>query len=212
MRQNPDRQTPERLSTQLKRIADRCVSEEVSVVELLNTIKGSPYLFLSALFSLIFIPPLPLFWLAPLAALVIALVSLQMILGLRGLIPRSVLSLKLPRRIFPTILKATGWLLQKMEYISRPRWLPLTESPILLHLYGFIMLLSAIVLFPPFPIPFWHLLPSLTIFLLSIGLIEQDGLFIVLAILSFMAMLLTLWFLFFYAPHKLLFYWHKYIG
>ena len=193
----------ERLSAQLRIIAQRCEKETVSLGELLNALRGSPYLLLTALLSLLFLPPLPLFWLAPIAGIPIALFGLHMALGIKPIIPARLRDLKLPHKTFPLILKATSRMLRTIEFVSRPRWRLLTGSPLLMNLYGIIIMLTALILTPPLPIPFWHFMPALTLFLLSLGLIERDGLFILMGILSFAATLMFVSLLCFYG-HKLI--------
>ena len=185
MKPLPPTPPEERLSAQLKAIAERCQRGSVSVRELLSTMRGSPYLLLTALLSLIFIPPLPLFWLAPLAGLLIALFGLHMTLGLKPIIPKGLLDLQLPRKIFPAVLKATSALLKSIEYLSRPRWRLISRNEFLMNFYGLVIFLTALMLMPPLPIPFLHFFPALTLFILSLGLVERDGVFIILGLLLF---------------------------
>ena len=113
------------------------------------------------------------------------------------------LELKLPHKIFPAVLKATSRLLRMIEFVSLPRWRLLTAAPLLMNFYGIVILLTAVILCPPLPIPFWHFLPALTLFFLSLGIIERDGVFIVLGLLSFAATISFVSVILFYG-HKLI--------
>jgi hypothetical protein len=181
----PPTPADERLSAQLKAIADRCRRGSVSVRELLATLRGSPYLLLTALLSLIFIPPLPLFWLAPIAGVIIALFGLHMALGLKPIIPDGLLNLQLPQKVLPSVLKATSVLLRKIEFLSRPRWRLISRNELLMNFYGLVIFLTSLMLMPPLPIPFLHFFPALTLFVLSLGLVERDGVFIILGLILF---------------------------
>jgi hypothetical protein len=54
----------------------------------------------------------------------------------------------------------------------------LTASGVLLRLHAFVILLAALALLLPLPIPFTNSFPAWVILLLAGGLLERDGIFI----------------------------------
>ncbi|MEO6995743.1 MAG: exopolysaccharide biosynthesis protein [Lacunisphaera sp.] len=54
------------------------------------------------------------------------------------------------------------------------------------QLHAIVILISAAILLLPLPIPLSNLLPAWAIFLIASGLLERDGLFIVLGYFAFL--------------------------
>jgi len=176
---------PPKLSVQLRAIAERCRSETVTVGELLRTLHGSPTLLLAALLCLPFLPPVSPPGLSIPFGIIIALFGLRLALGQKPIIPRKLLTAKIPQKILPSILAGASRVLQGLELLSAPRWPLLTQAPFLIQIYGAIILVSALLMMLPLPIPFANFLPALTILLFALALIERDGVLIVLGLTSF---------------------------
>jgi hypothetical protein len=69
--------------------------------------------------------------------------------------------------------------------VLRPRWAPLTGTAVLKQLHAIVILVSALILLLPLPIPFSNVLPAWAIFLMACGLLERDGLFVFLGYVAF---------------------------
>lgn len=68
-------------------------------------------------------------------------------------------------------IKGVKW----SQKVIRPRFLPLTASPIAHRLNGIFIFFLAVLLAIPLPIPFTHLIAAVPIFLISLALLEDDG-------------------------------------
>jgi hypothetical protein len=99
-------------------------------------------------------------------------------------LPRRLGSKALPKE---SMLKALGILrrmARRLERFLRPRLPALTSNRSLLRLHGFYVLLMALILAIPFPtVPFIgsNAVAAWPIFLLGLGLIERDGVFVAIA-------------------------------
>lgn len=76
--------------------------------------------------------------------------------------------------------------LKRLEHYVKPRWAVLTNAPATFVIGLFVVLQALLILVP---LPFTGLLPVLTICLFALGLLEKDGLLIIIASLfSFASM------------------------
>jgi hypothetical protein len=119
--------------------------------------------------------------------LAIALIAFRLSLGQRPWLPK-----KLQRKVLPAgfISKVFGFaekLLRFFEKFLRPRLTFLTDTPRLVQLHAIFLLIAALVLLLPIPIPFTNSFPAWAILLLAAGLLERDGLFIIAGYLVFVA-------------------------
>ena len=93
-----------------------------------------------------------------------------------------------PVEVLPdeSVLAAARKILRGFELLLRPRLPWLTGSRTLLQLHSFPIFLAAILLLLPLPVPFSNLIPAFSILLLSAGLLERDGLFLLAGHLTFL--------------------------
>lgn len=178
-----------RLSVQLRAIAERCRDAEVTVAELTATLKGSPYLLLIALLSLPFLTPIPMMGLSTPIGFLFVLFGLRLVFGQTPMIPAALMKMRLPRRFFPALLIGASGFLKAIETFSRPRWSVFFQKGFLYNIYGALILITALLLLPPLPIPYSNFLPALTLVLLSLALIERDGVLLLLGCVMFLATL-----------------------
>jgi hypothetical protein len=178
-----------RLSAQLRDIAQRCREREVTIEEVVQTLKGRPYLLLIALLSLPFLFPIPMVALSSPIGFLFVLFGIRLSLGQTPIVPKRLLTMKLPSKFFPSLLVGASGLLRAIETFSRPRLLFLFRKGFLYNIYGVCILVMAILLMPPLPIPYSNFLPALTLLLFSLAMIERDG---VLLLLGGVSMLGTL--------------------
>ena len=78
-------------------------------------------------------------------------------------------------------------LVRFLEKFLRPRLTMLTDTPLLRQLHALLMLLAALTLLLPLPIPFTNSFPAWTILLIAAGLLERDGFFILAGYVVFVA-------------------------
>jgi hypothetical protein len=181
---------PRKLSDDLAAILREFEVESVTLREVLAVLHGRGYVLLVLLLALPFSTPIPLPGLSTPFGLVIALIALRLALGQKPWLPARLLDTKLPPKLFAKVFAAARKILRAFELLLRPRLLWLTGSPALVQLHAVPVFLSALLLLLPLPVPFSNLLPAFSILLFAGGLLERDGLFIMLGYLGFIASLI----------------------
>ncbi len=68
-----------------------------------------------------------------------------------------------------------------LQKVTHPRLTILTHHPFLHKLHGLLIFILGLILSLPLPIPFTNLLSAIPLLLLGIGLLEEDGIVIILA-------------------------------
>lgn len=181
----PIRKTPRKLSEELAALHVRAGARAVTLREVIYALRGRAYLLLIILLALPFIQPVPLLGLSTPLGLAIVLIALRLSLGQRPWLPMRIQRVKLPAGFFGRLMTVTERLLRFLESVLRPRWAALTETALLKQLHAIVILISALILLLPLPIPFSNLLPAWAIFFMACGLLERDGLFIFLGYVAF---------------------------
>jgi hypothetical protein len=97
------------------------------------------------------------------------------------LMPKKILRYKIPRSTAINILKGSIMVLKKFENVLKPRAQMLTDRYSMNVINGILLVFSAFLLMLPLPIPLTDTLPAYCIFLLSAGILESDGYFIMIS-------------------------------
>jgi hypothetical protein len=178
---------PRKLSVELADLRVAAGDRAITLREVIQVLGGRAYMLLVLLLALPFITPIPLPGLSTPFGLAIVLIAFRLSLGQRPWLPK-----KLQRKVLPAgfISKVFGFaekLLRFFEKFLRPRLTFLTDTPRLVQLHAIFLLIAALVLLLPIPIPFTNSFPAWAILLLAAGLLERDGLFIIAGYLVFVA-------------------------
>ena len=180
-------QKPRKLSEELAELRTRAGERAVTLREVLYVLGGRGYLLLVLLLALPFITPIPLPGLSTPFGLAIALIALRLSLGQRPLLSKNLQRRELPAGFIGRLFGVAGKVLHFLEKFLRPRVTFLTDTPLLAQLHAVLMLLAAVALLLPLPIPFTNSFPAWTILLLAAGLLERDGVFILGGYVVFIA-------------------------
>lgn len=167
-----------KLSEDLALILREFEVENVTLREVMAVMHGRGYVLLVMLLALPFSTPIPLPGLSTPFGLVIALIGVRLALGQKPWLPRRLLDTRLSPRFFVKVFAAARKILRGFEYFLRPRQLWITGSRRLLQFHAVPIVLCALLLLLPLPIPFSNMLPAFSILLLAAGLLERDGAFI----------------------------------
>lgn len=172
-----------RLSATLLRIASKPGRDRIFIRDLLAELDHraiAAMLFIFAVPNTIPVPPgvsgvlgAPLIFLAA-----------QLMLGRRPWLPRIISDRSFARTDFEKVVVKVGPWLGKAERLMRPR-LKILSKPPAEYLVGAMVLLLAIILF--LPIPLGNMLPAIAICVFALGLIERDGIWILIGTLTALA-------------------------
>lgn len=178
-------------------------NEKISVEEILHLLSGKGYPLLLILLSLPFCQPIQIPGFSTPFGLLIAFIGLRMAFGHRLWWPQWILKQTVSRNTLKKIVDKSTWILDKIGKIAHPRlswannhWFSHTLAGLVIAFLGFVLAL-------PLPIPLSNLIAAWGILCLSIGLLEEDGLFTGLGYLAALICLAFFVFIIFSINHLL---------
>jgi hypothetical protein len=125
--------------------------------------------------------PVPLAGFSALVGSGIILVGCQLALGYeKPALPQRIAQQELSPGASQKLLKNLNRLLQPIERLARLRFSRFSNSWWGYRIIGVCLAWNALLMSLPLPIPFTNLFPAYTILFLAIGLLESDGLFILI--------------------------------
>lgn len=152
--------------------------ERISLRELTNSLGDRGFGLLVLIFALPnIIPMIP--GVSTVSGVVIALVGLQMMIGRHApWMPAFVAEKSMPREQLAAMVDRTVSWVERLERVAQPRWTGMTRGPMHVVLGAMFVLLGAILALPlswigNFP-------PGVALVVLSIGMLEEDGLLVAL--------------------------------
>ena len=162
----------------------------ISIRKILRILSGKGRLLILILLALPFCLPLPLPGMSVPFGLLIAFFGVRMTLGKGMWLPSKILSKKIKTSpILKKILKKTLWLVKITQGWSHPRLQWMSMHPVMKIVNGLVIALLGLALAVPFPIPFSNVTAAWAIFILSFGIMKDDGIFI---LLGYVLLLITL--------------------
>lgn len=158
----------------------------ITLSELIQRVGNDGLLILVTLLTLVFLIPISIPGVSTVFGAAILLISVSRLFGRALWIPSKLEHRVIgTRKLRPLLRKALSWL-KKLERISRPnriQWL-VAEGPIGV-INNAALILGAVLLMMPFGlIPFSNTFPAVAILFLAIGLLQRDGLCILLGHVS----------------------------
>lgn len=178
---------PRKLSEELAELRMRAGERAITLREVIYVLGGRAYMLLVLLLALPFITPIPLPGLSTPFGLAIALIAFRLSLGQRPLLSKKLQRKELPAGFIGKVFTLAEKVLRFFEKFLRPRLTFLTDTPLLQQLHAVLMLVAALTLLLPIPIPFTNSFPAWAILLLAAGLLERDGIFILAGYVVFAA-------------------------
>jgi hypothetical protein len=168
----------DRLSAILLAIAKAQDKDRISIGDLLEALRRRALGALMFIFAVPTALPMPPGVSAVVGAPLLFL-SVQLVLGMRPWLPKIITDRSLSRVDFEKVVMTTAPWLAKAESIMKPRLQFMARRP-MVHLVGIVALAMSIVLF--LPIPLGNMLPSVAICIMSLGLLERDGVWVLIGI------------------------------
>lgn len=165
------------LSSELKAVTALFSHGEVTLREVLDRLGANASGWIVLLFSLPFCAPITIPGLSTPFGLAIAVIMARFALGKPAWLPQRLLKVKLPPKFFRTVAKGTERFIGWFEKRIHPRWNWACQPDSRLRLHGWSLCVSALLLALPLGgIPFTNTLPGLALFIGIIGIMERDGL------------------------------------
>jgi hypothetical protein len=177
-----------RLSNELETLRARTKDQSLTLGELKQALKhrGSAMLLvlLALPFCFVAIPGLSIPF-----GIAISCIGVRMMIGHEPWLPRFIMHRRLSTARSQQLLAGAIKLARMVESFVRPRFGFLHTGPIMPRITGLAILIAGLGLMLPLPIPFSNSIPAWAVVLLAIGMMEKDGLCVLLGHLT----VLTTW-------------------
>jgi hypothetical protein len=168
------------LSLMLQTLAGDARRERITMADLLDFLGDRALAALLFVFAVPNVLPMPPGTSILLGAPLVFLAA-QLALGRRPWLPAVIAQRSLRREDFAAIVRRIHPWLTRAERMLRPRAVLLARPP-LEYLVGLVCLLLAIVVL--LPVPLGNMLPALAISLMALGILEHDGLWILVGLVT----------------------------
>jgi hypothetical protein len=174
------------ISQRLRALVRAMPRTGITLSELIQRVGNDGLLILVALLTLVFLIPVSIPGVSTVFGAAILLISVSRLFRRDLWIPAKLQHRVIgTRKLRPLLRKALSWL-KKIEYVSRPNrinWL--VADGVMDMINSVALILGAVLLMMPFGlIPFSNTFPAVAILFLAIGLLQKDGVSVLLGHLS----------------------------
>lgn len=166
---------------------------EITLGKIVDHVEGESLLIVSLISILPFMQPIPLPGLSSILGLVVMLQGIGLMFWSKPILTKKMKSIVITKERFDMIYKAAVKFSSFTSKISTLKH-PITSTRASHVCCGFAIFLAAAFLSLPLPIPFSNLVPALSIFLICVGLLEED---IILILIGFGITFTVSWMAFF---------------
>jgi hypothetical protein len=179
---------PVRTSKLLRDLLEKNPDKTFTVQKIIDSVGGTSSFGTSLLaFSIPEVLPIPIPGLFTVVVIPTGIISAQMIAGNKQLkLPKFILKRTIHRKALATVIHSILPFLEKTEKYVKPRWSWAVHPASKRFIGAFIFLLAVAI---ALPIPWTNMPLATSIFIISLGLIEKDGMMITLGILIGLASL-----------------------
>jgi len=167
----------------IKILQEMSDTETIYIKTIFDVFSGRGYPLIIMCLSLPFCLPLQIPGFSTPFGILIAFLGLRMIFGHTVLLPKSVLEKSITKETLTKVLDSSLKLIKKIKRFSSPRLSWLHSSTIMYALNGFLTVTLGLLLALPLPIPLTNIISAWALMLLHFGLLEDDGLFILVGYL-----------------------------
>lgn len=161
----------------LDEIERKCDSGDITLQDIVDIFGADGHYVLIAFLIIPFLQPIPLLGLSTPFGLLIAFISLMAYLQRPPRLPQRWASLKLSAKTVKRIAAASETAFDKATFFSHPRH-PVFFKGLFRHLNMGVLVLNAVLLALPLPIPFSNAIPAWAVAVHAIAQLEEDGIFV----------------------------------
>lgn len=182
------RDTTESLSAALYDTIENIQGHTITLRYLFTLIGEQGLLFLCALLTIPFLIPVSIPGVSTVFGAAIILIAVGITFNRIPWLPARIMDRPLEtEKLIPTLTKGAHMVARMDRYI-RPRLLKLTHGTVMNRVNGLALVAGgSLLIFPLGLIPFSNTLPAFAILFLAIGILQRDGLFVMLGYLMMLA-------------------------
>lgn len=201
-------ETPEKIETEqeeveslrekIVKIIDQMPPDKVTLAEIIDIVGPDSLLLLTVFLSLVFLVPVSIPGVSTVFGFAILFIGVTRLFNWNLWLPKKIMNRQLSsEKLRPALEKALKWI-DRLEKISKPHrqaWIT-GERGIVGIINSLSIILGAVLLMFPFGfVPFSNTLPAIALIFLAIGLMQKDGVSILLGHLSNIATMIYFAFL-----------------
>jgi hypothetical protein len=187
----PLHNTEKSLGETLHQISNTITQERISLRELLELIGEQGLLVFCMFLTIPFLLPVSIPGVSTIFGLVITLVGVGVTLNRVPWLPGRLMNRTIERIHLIPALERGAKLFARLDKLVRPRWLALTHGETVNRLNGFLLVGCALLLMAPLGlIPFSNTLPAVAILCLAAGMLQRDGIFVLVGYVTMVATLI----------------------
>ncbi len=148
--------------------------ERISLLELQHMAGERGFGFFLALLALPSGVPAPAVGYSIPFSILLFFLAVQMLVGIHEpWLPQRIQQWSVPTSFARVVLEKGSWLLKKIELVSRPRWSWICRSRVGHRALAVAICIMAISMM--IPIPGTNTVPAISIFVIGVGLLDEDG-------------------------------------
>lgn len=167
--------TDQNISKTLKDIAQTMPAQGLTTRELLERLGESGLLILSLVLTVPFLLPVSIPGTSTPFGLLIALIGLSLLTHRTPWLPNRLMNRRLSAENMVMILERGAQFFDRIERWTKPRLLLLTQSTLMHSINGILIIVSAILMMMPLPLPLANALPAYGVLFLTVGNMGRDG-------------------------------------
>lgn len=167
----------------------------ITLKQILTKLSGKGRALIIILLSLPQFLPIPLPGIGTITGIVLIFFGSRIAFEKTPWLPKALLKKTISYKIVKKITNVFLWLYKKFHFLTHPRIFVLSHSRIARVFNGVLIIIMGILLINPIFIPFVAVFHAFTILFMGVGLLEEDGIFIIcsyvffiLTVLFYMAM------------------------
>jgi len=185
---------PVTLTQDLRGVLEHAAGRALRISELLGILRERGYAMVLLLVTLPFMLPVPTMGLSIPAGIAIMLYGVSQIFGTKPWLPGLLARREISHAALQKIVNLFCRITTRLENTLRPRF-QFMFWPGMNVLIGSSLIFLAFCMSLPLPLPFTNGVPAFGITLLLLGLIERDGLFVLLGMLTCVVIAVILYFI-----------------
>jgi hypothetical protein len=197
-----------KLSDELVRLSRVCDKDPLVLSQLIRALRSRGHAVITLFMSFPFMLPVPLPGLSMLLGAIIILCGIRISAHARPWIPRKWRKRKISGKLLIKVFHVGERVVRKFERVTRPRWRTLATDKRVITTSGIMLAVCGLLLSLPYP-PGTNFPPAIAIILISLGVLEEDFLFIALGFLAFIFNIFFFAAITFYGVEAIQWIWQK---
>lgn len=152
----------------------------ISIKTIFSVLAGKGYAALFIILSLPFCLPIQIPGFSTPFGLLLGFLAMRYTFAQHLWWPKWILNKQISSKKVALVTEKAIQVVEFLNKITKPRLIILTQSPVFRRMHGIVIFILALLLLLPLPIPFTNMLTAFPIFCIGIGLLEDDGIFILI--------------------------------